>query len=273
MPALQLTDSIHLAYEVEGEGEAVVFLNGIMMSVASWAQQRRFFSRRYRCVFHDFRDQLLSGKASEPYGMDVHVRDLEQLLDHLGIRECHLVGTSYGGEVGMMFALAHPKRVKTLSVIASVPWPDALLRLQVNIWRQAALFSGQWLYETLAAFSFSAGFLGANPALIRSGIERISSLPPDYFYGFVRLCDAFLGLDIRAQLADIQCPVLVVSPGADILKVPYYSRYMAANIPGAKLWEIPNAGHAVVLEQPEAINEGVGEFISSVGAVNTREIT
>ncbi len=261
MPVLQLSDTF-LAYETEGQGEPVVFLNGIMMSIASWAQQRRFFSDRYQCIFHDFRDQLLSGKASKSYNMDVHVQDLKQLLDHLGIQQCHVVGTSYGGEVGMLFALAHPERVKTLSVIASVPWADVLLRLQVGLWRQAAFFSGQWLYETLAAFSFSAAFLGAQPDFIRSGIERVSSLLPYYFTGFARLCDAFLTLDIRVQLAEIQCPTLIVSPGADILKVPYYSRYMAERIPGAQLWEIPAAGHAVVLEQPEEINRGLAEFMT-----------
>lgn len=261
MPVLPLPDTF-LSYETEGQGEPVVFLNGIMMSIASWAQQRRYFSGQYQCIFHDFRDQLLSGKASESYNMDVHVKDLKSLLDHLGVEQCHIVGTSYGGEVGLMFALAHPDRVKTLSVIASVPWPDALLRLQVGLWRQAAFFSGRWLYETLAAFSFSSGFLGAQPDFVRIGIERVSSLPPDYFYGFARLCDAFLTLDVREQLADIQCPALIVSPGADILKVPYYSRYMAARIPGAELWEIPGAGHAVVLEQPEAVNQKLAVFIS-----------
>jgi 3-oxoadipate enol-lactonase len=260
MPALQLPDTF-LAYETEGQGEPVVFLNGIMMSIASWAQQRKLFSERYQCIFYDFRDQLLSGKVSAPYSMDVHVRDLERLLDHLGVQQCHIVGTSYGGEVGMLFALAHPERVKTLSVIASVPWSDALLRLQVGLWRQAAVFSGQWLYETLAAFSFSAGFLGAQPDFIRNGIERVASLPPDYFYGFARLCDAFLELDIRDQLIHIQAPTLIVSPDADILKVPYYSRYMAERIPGAKLWNISGAGHAVVLEQPELINKGLAEFM------------
>lgn len=260
MPVLQLSDTF-LSYETGGKGEPLVFLNGIMMSIASWAQHRKFFSSQYRCIFHDFRDQLLSGKSSSAYKMDVHVQDLERLLDYLGVQQCHIIGTSYGGEVGMMFALAHPERVKTLSVIASVPWPDALLRLQVGLWRQAAMMSGQWLYETLAAFSFSAEFLGAQPDFIRSGIERISALPPDYFTGFARLCDAFLTLDIRDQLKYIECPTLIVSPGADILKVPYYSRYMAGRIPGAQLWEIPAAGHAVVMEQPEVVQQGLAQFM------------
>ncbi len=259
---LQLTDTF-LAYDIEGEGEPVAFLNGIMMSIASWAFQRQYFSPRYRCIFHDFRDQLLSGRLSGDYTMDIHVEDLARLLDHLGIERCHLVGTSYGGEVAMLFALAYPQRVKTLTVIASVPYSDSLLRLQVGLWRRAARFSADWLYELLAAFSFSGQFLGANPDFLRSGVERVSAFPTEYFEGFARLCDAFLRLDIRDRLHRISAPTLIVSPGADILKAPWYSRYMAARIPGAILWEIPDAGHAAVMEQPEAINKRVEIFLQT----------
>lgn len=260
MPQLQLADTF-IGYETEGAGEPLIFLNGIMMSIASWALQRRHFAQRYQCIFHDFRDQLLSGRSRENYSMEVHADDLACLLDHLGIERCHIVGTSYGGEVGMIFALKYPQRVKTLSVIASVPCSDALLRLQVQLWRRAARFSADWLYELVAAFSFSGRYLGANPDFLRNSIERISSLPPDYFEGFIRLCDAFLQFDIRDQLHQINAPTLIVSPGADILKVPWYSRYMADRIPGAILWELPNAGHAAILEQPEALNKRLEAFL------------
>ena len=260
MPQLPL-DGAFIAYETEGRGEPVVFLNGIMMSMASWAFQRQHFTSRFQCIFHDFRDQLLSSRQPGQYAMDIHVDDLLGLLDHLGIEQCHIVGTSYGGDVGMVFALAHPQRVKTLSVIASVPYSDSLLRLQVHLWRRAALFSADWLYELVAAFSFSGRYLGANPDLVRSGIERVGGFPPDYFKGFARLCDAFLQLDIREQLPHIQAPTLIVSPGADILKAPWYSRYMAGRIPGAILWELPGAGHAAILEQPEAVNKRLETFL------------
>ncbi len=263
MQKLYIEDTF-ITYDTEGRGEPIVFLNGIMMSVASWALQRPFFTRNYQCIFHDFRDQLLSGRQSTPYSMDVHVHDLTRLLDHLGIDTCHVIGTSYGGEVGMLFALARPERVKSLTVIASVPYSDALLRLQVGLWRQAATFSARWLYEILAAFSFSGKFLGSNPDFLRNGIERLSTFPPDYFDGFARLCDAFLQLDLRDQLSRITAPTLIISPGADILKAPWYSRYMAARIPGALLWEIADAGHAVVMEQPEIVNNRVKTFLESL---------
>jgi 3-oxoadipate enol-lactonase len=254
-------DNTWLAYAEEGEGEPLVFLNGIMMTMASWSAQSSYFSRNYRCVFHDFRDQLWSGRHPATYSMHSHASDLARLLDHLGIDRCHIVGTSYGGEVGMLFAMAFPDRVRTLTAIACVPWSDALLQFQVGLWRNAAQWSAQWLYELLAAFSFSGTFLGANPSYIQQGIERLSLLPPDYFEGFIRLCDAFLKLDLSGQLEEIKVPALIISPGADILKAPWYSRYMAEKIPGAILWEIPRAGHAVVLEQPEAINSRVDQFL------------
>jgi len=254
-------DDTWLAFDKEGRGEPVVFLNGIMMTMASWGAQRSHFSQNFHCIFHDFRDQMWSGRLTERYSMDIHAEDLVRLLDHIGVERCHIVGTSYGGEVGMLFALAYPDRVSTLTAIACVPWSDALLQFQVGLWRNAARWSAQWLYELLAAFSFSGNFLAAQPEYIQKGIARLSALPPDYFEGFIRLCDAFFKLDLRGQLEKISVPSLIISPGADILKAPWYSRYMAERIPGAILWEVPFAGHAVVLEQPEAINARVEHFL------------
>ena len=238
-----------------------MFLNGIMMTMASWSAQRNHFSRNFQCVFHDFKDQMWSGRQPESYSMETHAKDLACLLDHIEIDRCHIVGTSYGGEVGMLFALEYPERVRTLTAIACVPWSDLLLQFQVGLWRNAARCSAQWLYELLAAFSFSGNFLAAQPEYAQKGVARLSALPPDYFEGFIRLCDAFLRLDLRGQLEKISVPTLIISPGADILKVPWYSRYMAERITGSILWEIPFAGHAVVLEQPEVINARVEHFL------------
>jgi 3-oxoadipate enol-lactonase len=117
MPVTEIRGT-SIAYELAGEGPPLVFLNGVMMTVQSWVFQRRALAGRFRCVLHDFRGQLLSpGRVAH---MSEHVDDLAALLDHLGIESAHVAGTSYGGEVGMMFAAAHPERVRSLAVITSV---------------------------------------------------------------------------------------------------------------------------------------------------------
>lgn len=263
MPSFHQQDPFPLHYETAGQGEPLVFLNGIMMTVGSWAYQRSFFKKGYRCIFHDFRDQLRSAPQEAPYDLSLHADDLLALLDRLGIRRAHLLGTSYGGEVGMIFAYTYPERVQSLTIVASVSYVEPLLREQVLIWKQTALIAPELLYASLVSLSFSNDFLKRNPELVADGTARLATYPPAFFAGFARLCDAFLQLDITDRLPDISCPTLVVAAEQDILKTPAYSHVIRKQIPAARLEVIPGAGHAVVLEQPKQVNTLVSGFLQT----------
>lgn len=253
MPSLR-ANGTEIHYEVQGEGEPVVFLNGILMTAASWALQTSVLERRYRCVLHDFRGQLLSGKPEAAWRLEDHVEDLRVLLDHLGIEHVHLVGTSYGGEVGMMFALAHPERVKSLSVIASVSHLEPVLRLETDLWAEAAGLGPAALYRAMAPRTFSSRFLADHPETVAQGEARLAAYSPEFFLAFARLVGAFQALHITDRLPEIACPTLVVAAEEDALKPVAYSRRIAAAIPGAELVVVPGAGHAVVIEKAEIVN-------------------
>ena len=116
-------------YEVLRTGqETIMFLNDFAMTTESWEAISFFFQKEYRCVLHDFQGQLMSGKPDFDFNMEIHVEDMKNLMEHLQIEKVHLLGTSYGSEVGMIFAYTYPEKVKTLTVIDSVSEVDALLR-------------------------------------------------------------------------------------------------------------------------------------------------
>jgi pimeloyl-ACP methyl ester carboxylesterase len=250
-----------LHYEILGSGEPIAFLNGILMTCGSWALQTAFFRRRYRCILHDFRGQLLSGDLSEPFTLQTHARDLALLLDHLSLESCHLVGTSYGGEVGLIFARDFPSRVRSLTVIASTARIDGKLRREVESWAAAARDRPDELYRTAARTSFSPAFRRSHAQILQLGEERLAEAPAAFFTGFRKLVDAFLALDLREDLEKIRAPVLVVGAEADALKPVALSRELASAIPGAELVEIPAAGHAVVLEAPNEVNRAILEML------------
>ena len=234
--------STELYWESLGRGEPVAFLNGILMTVDSWKLQTRDFSRRFRCIMHDFRGQARSSKPERPWTLEDHARDFEALLDHLGIETCHVVGTSYGGEVGMLFAARHPGRVRSLAVIASVSEIGADTRRTALEWRRAA-------------------FVAGNPLMIELGEERVQSCDGAFFNAFAGLIDAFCELHITPLLGQVQCPALIVAGEKDLLKPPHYSRIIADGIAGSELRIAPGSGHAVVLEQPDWLNRALLDFI------------
>ena len=244
---------MELFHEVIGQGEPIVFLNGVMMTTQSWALETRELSKEYACVLHDFRGQLRSPKPS-PIRMDEHVDDLVELLDRLSIARANLVGTSYGGEVGMMFAARHPSRVKTLTVIASVSHVEPDLREKILGWIEVARTSPDELFDSTVHHNYSEAFLAEHPEFLFAGRERLRSMPPDFFRGLADLCEAFLDLDIDAELPAITAPTLIVAAERDVLKPVRYSEILARAIRHARLEVIDGAGHAVVIEQPKAVN-------------------
>lgn len=261
MPLLQ-RENLSIHWETLGKGEPVVFLNGVLMTVDSWKLQTLELSRHFQCVMHDFRGQLLSSKPDRPWTLEDHATDLEALLDHLEIDDCHIVGTSYGGEVGMVFAATRPERVRSLTVIASVSEIGSDTERIAKDWQRAALEAPMSLYRTMLPTTFSPVFIATNTRLIEQGEERLQSLEPDFFKAFAGLIDAFCVLDITPMLGKIRCPSLVIAAEKDLLKPPLYSRIIADGIDDAEFLVVPGAGHAVVLERPEWINQKLIEFLN-----------
>lgn len=267
MPSLARRET-HLYYEQRGEGEPLALLNGVLMTTASWGPMLPPLAERFSVLLHDFRGQLRSGWVESDLSLDDHVEDFRALLDHLGIASCHLLGTSYGGEVGILFAARHPERVRSLAIVASVAHLDPTLEAQVTAWAEAARRGPHDLFRTMLPDTYSPGFRECNPALLAAAEERLAALPPEFFASFAELVAAFRRLDLRGELGNIRCPSLVVAAELDTLKPPAYSQEIAAGIAHARLALVRHAGHAVVLERPDEVVRLALDFLAEVDAAN-----
>jgi len=264
MPRAQIGD-VQLHYEVHGEGaETIVFVNGIAMTVQSWLPQRQHFAPRYRCLFHDTRGQLLSDKPAMDYSLELHAADLKALLDRLEIEDAHLVGTSYGGEIAMIFAYTYPERTRSLSVITSVSELDAVLRTGTESWAVAAQHGPTCLFRVMLPWTYSASFLAAAHDQLEQRARAMERVPEGYCEAFVRLVRAFSRLDITTELSRIRCPTLVLAAERDLIKPPRFSHLIHERIAGSRFEVIPGAGHAVVIEQPAEVNRLLDEFLAGV---------
>jgi 3-oxoadipate enol-lactonase len=259
-------DGASLACRIEGSGPVtVVLLNGIAMTMAHWTPLvDRLLAAGYRVLLHDMRGQLLSDRPDEPYSLELHARDLAGLMDGLGLDAAHIVGTSYGAEVGLCFARDFPGRCLSLTSIDGVSEYDAVLGASVEAWKAAALSDPRVFYKAIIPWNYSAAYIASHRDFLADREDKVATLPRDYFVAFGRLCDAFLAIDLTKDLGSIHCPALMLVGGSDILKSPKYSRLMANGISGCRYQEIPGAGHAVVLEQPEAVADAVLGFLAEI---------
>jgi 3-oxoadipate enol-lactonase len=261
-------NGVELAYEVAGSGaEWVVFLNGVAMSIAHWKPVVDRLPGRYRCLLHDFRGQSLSPDAPGKPGvqrLEDHVEDLLALMDTVGVGKAHLVGTSYGAEVAMLFAIAHPERTASLVSIDGVSELDPLLKAAVEGWKAAALSDPVVFYRITIPWNYSAGYIAANSDALVKREAVVAALPRGWFTSFAGLCDAFLRIDFTKELHRIKCPTLVIVAENDLLKGRRFARIIVDHVRGALLKVIPDGGHAVVVERPAETAAAVAEFLDSV---------
>ncbi|MBB6482535.1 alpha/beta fold hydrolase [Spirochaeta isovalerica] len=256
-----------LAYEVIGEGkEAIFFLNGVAMTMAHWKPLLPGLTSNSRFVLHDFRGQLMSEKPREEYSLAGHAEDLCALMDELGISHAHLVGTSYGSEVAMEFAILYPHKVDSLVLIDGVSELDPVLKSAVESWQLTAEADPRLFYRTIIPWNYSPGYLEENLGKLREREESISKLPQEYFDGFCRLCDSFLKIDLTERLKEIMAPALVLVGEKDILKHRGFSEIINSAIPQSWMEIIPDAGHAVVIEQPEVVAKRINRFMEVISS-------
>lgn len=261
MPKIQVR-GVELHYEFFGGGDRTcVLLNGIAMTIAHWKPMMDAMGKGWRFLCHDMRGQTLSEKPGGEYSMETHAEDLATLMDSLKLDRAHIIGTSYGSEVGMAFAILHPEKTSSLTVIDGVSELDPVLAAVADSWIAAAKLDPVVFYRTLIPWTYSAEYLRRNGDALAAREKTMSTLPKEWYDGFARLCEAFRKVDLTPGLRGIVCPTLVLVGSKDILKPRRYSRIIADNIPGAILRTIPSAGHAAVIEKPARVAGLVAKFI------------
>jgi 3-oxoadipate enol-lactonase len=266
MPYHQV-DSVSIHYELLGKGDqTIVFLNGVMMSTESWMFQTECFSKRFQLLLSDFRGQGLSSKPDEPYTFEQHCFELKSLLDHLGIKKAHFVGTSYGAEVGMKFAILYPEYVQSLCIAGAVSESNNLLRSKIESWciaaRHAIEFNKKRDFLLITApFNYSSNFLERHPTFLEEKADMLVDYPDEWFSAFIRLCECFKTFNITKDLHKITTPVLVIAGEHDILKSVRFSALMKRQIPHAESLIIMDSGHALVIENAGEFNSALLGFI------------
>jgi pimeloyl-ACP methyl ester carboxylesterase len=159
-----------------------------------------------------------------------------------------IAGHSMGGAIAMTLAL-------DFDVIGAVlvgtgarlrVAPAILEGIQSNFERSV---------EIITRFAWSQG---ASPRLTELGKQALLDTGPDVLLGDFSACDRF---DVMERLEQVQVPTLVISSSADQLTPVKYGRFLAEHIPNAHLVIIENAGHMVMLEQPNKVAEAVREFL------------
>src|SRR3990172_8249461 len=112
-------NGIEIYYREKGAGYPVFMVHGYTGNLRNWALQVPVLSREFRMVSMDHRGHGHSDKPTGPedYSLELMAEDAYGLLEHLGIRECYVVGHSMGGAIAQNLVLAHPDKVRALVLV------------------------------------------------------------------------------------------------------------------------------------------------------------
>jgi 3-oxoadipate enol-lactonase len=260
--------SVILYHRVDGEGEPLLLLNGIAMSVSSWEPVARVLAESFRVVRCDFRGQLML-PVGQPADVAGHADDVVALLDHLEIEAASLVGTSFGGVIATLVAGRHPDRVRSLITIAAADGFDDQMADEVERWKVAcrrSLDGGDrgHLADVLEPVVYSPAYIESHREERAVRRAQIGALPDLWFEGLIGLLDTAHSLRLRDELAAIRCPTMVVAAEFDDFVPLDRARGLAEAIGGARFEVLQGAGHAVVVEQAQQVAELCLEFLANV---------
>ena len=269
MPTVK-SNGINIYYESHGEGFPLVFAWGLGGSTVQWEPQIPVFSHHYRFIVWDPRGH---GRSDSPptatdYTQEIFAQDLKGLLDHLNIQGAYVGGLSMGGGIATRFTMLYPQRVAALVIIDSGSAsgrevPQETRRMRKNIIRLA---------ETEGMQAVAEHSMKNNPMISRTAAlgkdheDRIRRMylslnPVGYAHSTRMLMNTVFD---NSLLQAIDKPTLVLA-GEEDPALPA-CRFIHEQIQGSQLVVIPDAGHLSNLDQPEAFNQAVLEFLTKVDA-------
>lgn len=272
-------DSISLAYTEAGQGaETILFIHGLGGTRQHWEQTLPALSKEYRALAVDlpgYGDSRLK-EVPEDSLLYFFANSLLALMDSLEISVAHLAGHSMGGQIAMLLALEHPERVQKL-VLASPAGLETFTEAEGQVLRTyAATAYPKKLEEEKIRQNYALNFYqmpeGAEGLIQERLALNESSYFPIYANVLIKAVEGMLQTPLASRLSELEPPVLILFGKEDQL-IP--NRYLHPEltttalarggqqaIPKSQLIMLPEAGHLLMFEQPEAFNQALKNFLN-----------
>lgn len=249
-----------------GAGPALVFLHGVGLNQSIWAEQVKAFAHTHQIITYDLLGHGRSAAVSENAVLGDWVHQLEMLVEELKLERFSLVGFSFGGMIAQAYAAKNAGRTEKLVLMSTVydrsddERAGVLARLDVATREGPQAITGAALTRW-----FSPEFATEFPVVMQ-GYERM--LRNNDVTSFLAAYKCFATGD--KQLVDIVsgigCPTLVMTGELDGGSTPDMARRLAATIPSARCFLIPQGRHMMPVEMPDEVNSVLrrilnGEYI------------
>ncbi|RYH10551.1 3-oxoadipate enol-lactonase [Tropicimonas sp. IMCC6043] len=251
--------ALHWREDGAPSGPPVVFANALATDFRIWDDVVARLPARFRVIRYDMRGHGLSDCPPPPYSMGALVRDAEQLLDRLGVKDCVFVGLSVGGMVAQGLA------AKRLDLVRALVLSNTAAKIGTReTWEERVAAVGTSGIEALADGTMEKWFTRAFRATpeLRLWRNMVTRTPAE---GYVGTCQAIAGTDFYTTTAALTLPTLAIACSEDGSTPPDLVRETAQLVKGSEFHLIRGAGHIAPVEQPDAYAARLTEFLAAIG--------
>ncbi len=264
MPKLGVSFDTELFYAVDDftdpwvQPETILLCHGNNESHQAWYGWVPHLARQYRVVRPDMRGFGDSTPMARdfPWTLDIVIDDYLKLMDHLDIEKFHLVGAKIGGVIGRAFAARHSHRVHTLTVVGSPPpiRADAATRA-ARVQEVEELGIEHWARRSMGAR------LGS--AFPKAGVEWwIKYMGRTVMTSEAGFAATINFSDITADVAQLKCPMLVITTQESGLASVEQTRAWQAQVPHSELVVLPGDSFHAAATDPDACAQALLEFVA-----------
>ena len=274
MPQEQI-NGYRMHYEVYGEGQPLVMIHGGLGGGEGCRDMVEHHASRledrFRLIFYDRRSAGRSETPSDGYDLENQVQDLRSLLNHLGVTQTHVLGSSGGGPMAMGLALDYPGMVHSLLLINTMSYAsenarqarrdelDGLLSNEATLGREAAVEKA----------------LEARQPTLRSDdplrFRRLRDINIERFDGMTMSIRAYLDIGDRleSRLGELTMPTMIVHGDADSIIPVTCAIELHQAIDRSELHIVPGAGHGLMTNESNRMGNLIHEFVEE-SAASTR---
>jgi len=243
----------------KSDGPALLLLNSLGTSTEMWAPQRGMLERFYRVIQIDTRGHGQSPTPPAPYRFDDLVADAFGVLDRNGIEKASVMGCSLGSMTALGMGIQAPDRIERIVCTAAradnpppfrQSWDDRMAIIKekgvAGLWEGSL---GVWL---------TPDFRTANPDTVAHMKTEFLKTTSEGYRGCAM---ALKDLNYLKDLGGLDVPVLFVAGSEDKGAAPDTMREMAAAAKNGEFVLIPDAGHIINVNNPEAFSLAILGFL------------
>ncbi|TFG27809.1 MAG: alpha/beta hydrolase [Promethearchaeota archaeon] len=253
MPLLKYKDK-NIFYQIkEAETEKwILLIHGSGGNSHTWNNQLTQLDTNSNLVAIDLPSHDQSDTFSE-LSLELYVDVVKTLINNLNVKEVILAGHSLGGAVILSYYFKYPSEVSALILIGT----GARLRVSPII-----LNSLKTNFQEFLDGLPMGGFYRKTPKeIINQYLAETSKIAPEVTYQDFKICDEF---DVMDKIRLINVPCLIICGTEDRLTLPKYSKFFKENIENSEMVLINNAGHFIMLEKADELNQAIKEFIKKL---------